>query len=970
MATAAIAQPLLNPISLNLSGTVPLDSTFPLSTEVTPITQNGRIELKDGHFFTRDGKRVRMFGTILSGEACFPDSATAIIVAAKLRALGFNAVRMKNFDYSASNSNSILQNTSTGNSNGFDSNQVKRLDWFIYQLKQNGVYVNLCLHSNRTARSGDAIPRRDSLPANGVIMNYFEPALQSEYKKFVARLLNLTNRYTGVQYKNEPAIALLDLDEGNSLYISWINNHVNHRSDGGSSILSFNNSRYIDTLWTRWLLTKYTNEAGIRAAWTFTPQNLSNVIKLNGGFEPDLYSSTWIMSAFAGGANAVVERDQVDKKEGTYSLKIIIATPGTAETNIQYYNNEPVLQKYAQYEVKFWAKTNVASRTARFVVGNLSVRDTLTTAWKEYSYRFRSSVNGATRFTVQAGGQNGTIWIDDVRVTAQVETPFITGDTVSTFKLRRLRYDGFNTFPHKRWMDVLQFYHTAMERYNQNMIQYIKDSLQCAALVSTQNSISNANDIYAMRFGDFTTATTQWDFRRRIPNSPSDTMWYVLNDAMLANKTGGLIANATRAKIKDKPLVINAHTMPFPYENINELSTLTPFYYAYHDADGYFLNYYSATRPGLTSTTVSKNLHYEMSGNSPLNATIPFASYLFKNGLIQPAQTVIPIRHTAEAISAPTLHQFGSYFLESNNDNRIPLFRRTEIDSFAASLQTFRPQLEIPALADPNGIVNTRNLISDTEELLWNADDTLFTAITPRAVVLNGVLRGKVLQPTNDLSIERKDNGRFGTIAFVSADTLPINESPNIILTLSTRAANVNAQWDGDSTTYRNWGLAEIQTEAMGIDVSMRSQYDSLLIFPLDSLGRRRSAPIYATKSGSRFRFSLNQAQQRSYWYSIIGKRDETVSVERTVSDDFMLFAPTPNIINSELRVECSFGAMLHHANISLIAPDGAETPLWNGLASDYINTSLNTSTYPSGMYRIVARCANQIRYQHVIILH
>src|SRR5215467_1530128 len=65
-----------------------------------PLTAADRVLVKDGHFYTAGGPRVRMFGVNTAFGANFPEPADAVRVAKRLRRLGINLVRLHHMDTS------------------------------------------------------------------------------------------------------------------------------------------------------------------------------------------------------------------------------------------------------------------------------------------------------------------------------------------------------------------------------------------------------------------------------------------------------------------------------------------------------------------------------------------------------------------------------------------------------------------------------------------------------------------------------------------------------------------------------------------------------------------------------------------------------------------------------------------------------------------------------------------------------
>jgi len=166
----------------------------------------------------------------------------------------------------------------------------------------------------------------------------------------------------------------------------------------------------LDSAFVRYVISKYGSAQAAQAAWRVIPRTVANVIG-NPGFE-DAFDNTWLLS-LSGNALAVVERDPLDKKEGNYSMRIRISKPGGVSRNVRYRNIQPQLQRYALYRVQLWTRTDVNQRLITVSIGNFSFSDTLRTQWKEYTYTFRSYIEGHAEFRVDAGGMPGDVWLDN-----------------------------------------------------------------------------------------------------------------------------------------------------------------------------------------------------------------------------------------------------------------------------------------------------------------------------------------------------------------------------------------------------------------------------------------------------------------------------------------------------------------------------------------------------------------------------
>ena len=151
----------------------------------------------DGVAGTADDTRVRLFGINLGRDACFPPPEKAAEVAATLRSLGFNAVRLHQMDAAPTDAADVFQSSLTlGPYPTLHEGAMGRLRHFIAALKPEGLYVNLNLMVGYVFRPGvDGVPALDpqgTPPAYGSPVHVFFPrmvALQTEHaQKLLAAL--------------------------------------------------------------------------------------------------------------------------------------------------------------------------------------------------------------------------------------------------------------------------------------------------------------------------------------------------------------------------------------------------------------------------------------------------------------------------------------------------------------------------------------------------------------------------------------------------------------------------------------------------------------------------------------------------------------------------------------------------------------------------------------------------------------
>jgi len=180
-----------------------------------PAGRHGFLRVDGERFVFADGKEARFWGIALSAGACFPDKRDAPLIAARLASLGFNLVRLHHLD--APWAGRGLIDYKQGDSRHFDHDNWDRLDFFINQLKQVGIYVFLDLLVTREFRDGDGIRDAAKLPHGGKGTSIFDPHLVKLQKEYAHKLWTHRNPYNGLRYLEDPVFALTLITNENDL---------------------------------------------------------------------------------------------------------------------------------------------------------------------------------------------------------------------------------------------------------------------------------------------------------------------------------------------------------------------------------------------------------------------------------------------------------------------------------------------------------------------------------------------------------------------------------------------------------------------------------------------------------------------------------------------------------------------------------------------------------------------------------
>ena len=136
----------------------------------------------------------------------------------------------------AKNNNKTLQN--------IDKKARQQLWEYVAAMKKEGIYLTISPYYAHTLKTQEnwKIPR-DSKSFTGLL--FFDPELQRAYKNWLKELLLPVNPYTGIPLKNEPAIAIIQLQNEDSL-LFWTFDNLQGRD------LQLLSNKYKE-----WLINKY-----------------------------------------------------------------------------------------------------------------------------------------------------------------------------------------------------------------------------------------------------------------------------------------------------------------------------------------------------------------------------------------------------------------------------------------------------------------------------------------------------------------------------------------------------------------------------------------------------------------------------------------------------------------------------------------------------------------------------------------
>lgn len=246
-----------------------------------PAGAHGFLNTEGAKFYFEDGKEAKFWGGNMSAEACFPEKEEAELMAKRLAQAGVNLIRLHHIDVMKVWSDKYVDRSLFGGQNPATSRELNpeyldKLEYLIYCLKQNGIYVFLSHASNRMIASGDGFPgpdeaKEDIMPAFKY-EGYFDPFLIELQKEYTKQLLDHVNPYTGLALKDDPVLAMMEINNENHLY------HY-YKKRSWFTITSDYYRDMLSSLFNVWLVDKYGSDTRIRRSWKVNETDTVNLSK-------------------------------------------------------------------------------------------------------------------------------------------------------------------------------------------------------------------------------------------------------------------------------------------------------------------------------------------------------------------------------------------------------------------------------------------------------------------------------------------------------------------------------------------------------------------------------------------------------------------------------------------------------------------------------------------------------------------
>jgi hypothetical protein len=888
--------------------TLPWDDASESATNVSwlndkPAGRDGFVRVKDGHLFTGE-KRLRIFGVNVCFGANFPRHEDAEKVAARMAKFGINCVRFHHMDMFSAPNGIFAKDGRT-----LDAGQLDKLDFFIAKLKEHGIYADLNLHVSRTYPDRPREEKRGLPDYDKGVDNFHAPmiALQRDYAR---DLLTHVNKYTGKAYAEEPAVALVEINNENALGFQWWAGQMDDLPQP-----------YADDLaaqWTAWLVKKY--GALEKAAWSegareagaeLIAAGSAGVPPAGSGVSPEPSSVEKTPKRDtpsanerkptpdgpretrgpAGGTPALPDarasraawtfenhgeaRAKGLEKDG--AITFTVEKAGAEAWHAQFSAAPLSVAKDETYEGRFRVRVSrdvngkapkdvnisVALMQAHEpwkVLGSASVK--AGAEWRDVSALVRTNdADANARLTI--GGMGQTVGAFEfagisLRTAAVRGAPVVEGKNA-----RYIRKSGLGRYTQAAQRDWQEFIWDTETAYWNGMRDFLKKELGVKApIVGTQGFWSPGHVQAGMDVIDSHAYWHHPDFHGRGWNAD---VWDVKNEPMAGAPDGGTLPGLAAQRVAGKPFLCTEYNHPAPNTYSAETFPLLCAFAALQDWDGVFAFSYSH-RAGDAWAQDYFNNFFDIDRHTVKMATLPGAVISFRRGDVWQAESSQQTHYSQhELVNEALANGPGFATRGKRGSERTPDFAwyRYSYDVVDAS----------------------RTLVSDvmkaTSTLHWDGQKKFATTATKGSQLFVGAIEAdrtvQLGEPLRLLSAPKAEGAKL-TLGATSQnwacyqltvldrdERADFSTAERILITATGDIENTGMGWKNAEKTSvgRDWGKAPVLVEGPAAKIELPGG-GKLKAWALDERGHRR-AEIPVTNGTLEI-----GPQHRTLWYEVV----------------------------------------------------------------------------------------------------
>lgn len=756
-----------------------------------PAGAAGRIAVRDGSFVTPDGKRVRFWGCNVSGGDAFVSGAAADALARHLARGGVNIARLHHLDnpWGVASRESIWSKDRADRTR-VDLAQLDKLHRMIAALRDQGIYTNLNLKVSKFLGPADGFAATvTQFPDFQKRVDLFSRRMIELQKDYARQMLTTKNPYTGLAPADDPAVAVVELNNENSLLGYFTR-------DLGRGLENYPEPfrGELRALWNEWLARRYADDAALAAAW-----------RAAAGAEPPPVlapAAKWWLKAQPG----ATARFSAGPDSGDFAVEVL-STSGI-DWHVQVTTLGLRVEEGAVYTIEFEAQADTPRAIAVGVANDSTARPgedwrsfgllqpvEIGPEWTPVRFVFPAhSVAGSpASLSLNVGARTGAVRVRHLRFLAGAAG----GGLAAGASPRAGTVDLPSALTTGQWRDWIRFLADTERAFAEEMRAFLKNELKVRApIVCSQIDFGGITAVHREQSMDFADAHGYWqhpDFPHGEGWNPE--RWTVRNSPQIAahgpRGFGQLGANAL-TRIAGKPFSVSEYDHPAPSDYACEMYAEFAAIACRQDWDALYP--FALAAHGVHNPTGRLTGFFDQIYHPAKWAFAPFATTVFRREWIAPA--------TASAV----LHPGTPVWSEAPHADVLwnKLSAGGPIDFFDTRLAVSdRPD----ASASGAHVVHEGQLTRGPVAVVAAPQGKTLVVRAERAAAAVGFLGGAKID-AGALTVECPRFGRdFAAVTAVALDGRELAASHRVLVTLAARAGNRDMKWNESRTSVgANWG--------------------------------------------------------------------------------------------------------------------------------------------------------------------
>jgi hypothetical protein len=834
---------------------------------IGPTDQSRRVVVgPDGHF-AAGGARVRFLGVNFSS---LPAPQESRAIAGRMAKFGVNFVRLHALD-AAYQPRNLFGMTWGDRMIDPDPAMLARLDALVAAFADAGIYVELTLLTGRDFSSASGLPAEldgiADFKTRHALGFFYAPILDLQ-KAWARALLDRRNSVRNVRYADDPAVAMVEINNENGLIQAWLGGQVNGLPDVFARVLA--------ARWNALLKKGYGSHAAfVKSLGLATPTGATLVDPGSARqWEPELHGKAQGSTTYGS-----------DPNEGAYA-RIDVTAKGEEGWHVQLSRPGFGVRAGTVYTLSFAARSN-APRTVAVALAmahepwndlGLWKDIELGTEWRHFTFLVSpSETDPEARLLVSdLGLATGRFEIAGalLREGGNILGP---AENLDARTIALPRSDAsFSPAYRAAWLSFL--YDVDREYWN-GMYRFLKKDLGVrAAVVGTSVFTATPLEMAAL---DVVDTHTYW----RHPEFPGvqwdQSDWFIRNDPMVRDPSGGAIAEAAVARVAGKPFVVSEFCEPAPNSFAAEQLPVASAYAAYQDWDGLVMFAYSPAGPGADDWGAGRLADFFDVANNPL--CWPYfisAACAFRRADVSPAR-VWRSGALSDASERAALPQASAWNLRLEYASGL-----RSADALTSGIAIRPDGVATPrsgAGATGDAAASAAPARSDTGQLTWDWTQGVFTIDAPRTKAVVGFFAGRTMTLGSlSLRLDRSALG-FASVTISAIKGEPGARGSSSLLTIAATARNTGMGFfdyrtkqpldmpaEGVQLSCRaDFGTRPVIVEGVSATVALHLEPGAtrISVKALDPRGKPvRAVPVVQKDGAATFSVSADYA---TVWYQV-----------------------------------------------------------------------------------------------------